>query len=74
MKKNKTINDICIVYANNWEALYVNGDCILQKRRITTRDIMLAIDMHFVGIDEKWLYKRGQFPGRYKDIPLRRLR
>jgi len=72
--KKRFVPKFVIVYGNRWEALYVDNDLVCQKRHITENDILHAINMMYVEVDNRWLNKRGRWPGKYNEIPLKKLK
>jgi hypothetical protein len=68
-KAPKKISRFCIVQADDWEGLFIDGKCVAQNHSFSPSEVLetFGIDCDYKFADQDWLGERGGFPNNLND-------
>lgn len=63
---------VTFVCGEDWEGLFLNGECVLQNHHLEARQVLKALGIKFdrLEADDVWLNEEGYFPDNLKDVKL----
>jgi len=63
-------HDVDIVYADDWEGLYINGKLVMEEHSLSTASIFeaLGVEYDLFEADVEWLADRGNLPPKFEDV------
>jgi hypothetical protein len=62
--------DVTIVWGEDWEGLYIDGELKAQGHLISAKDVLdaLGLELDEIEADGDWLGERGDLPQKLEEV------